>query len=125
MKKVNLICLLMIGLVSVSNFLHSAKTPTDLELSGYEPMIITMKPQNSDMIYSNTNISFRIKSNGNHFGFEIFYMDNSQKIMLVEYFNQQLTMESQATKAAELVIGKIKSDKPLEIKGEELNSIFN
>ena len=125
MNKLSLICLLMIGLVISTNFIYSAITPTRFQLKAYEPMFINMIPQNAELSYSNIDLTYSTNAVGTHFGFKVFYMRGAQKITLVDYANNQLTQTIHANRTAELVIVKIKTDQPLEIKGEELNSIFN
>lgn len=90
-----------------------------------KPIIIQMLPQAAEIIYSTIDLKYEISVMDGKNGFIISYLTGGKQHDVVKYFDVQFTSEAQTSKAATLIISKLKQDLPLEIKGTELTSIFN
>lgn len=90
-----------------------------------KPIIITMLPQAAEMIFSAIDLKYNVATEEGKRGFIVYYMQGGKQHDLVKYFDIQFTSDAQSSKAAVLIISKLKQDLPLEIKGAELATIFN
>lgn len=124
LKKLSIILLLFSSFIEISFASKFSENYIKSIVTIHEPMLVQLLPQSSDMVYTNVNLSYSIKTINGKYAFEIYYLNGNEKVRLVDFSHYQLNQEIYAVRTAELVIERIKTDKPLEISGAALNTIF-